>query len=58
LGDGREGGGERERNFLISNQFLKIFSVSDAPRGSIQVLFGHQKQQSTPLGSSLPGVIK
>jgi len=39
-------------NFLISNLFLMIVSVSDAPRGGDQVLFGHQKQHSPPLGSS------
>jgi len=36
-------------NFLISNLFSTIFSVLDAPRGGLQVLFGHQKQQSPPL---------
>jgi hypothetical protein len=47
------------RNFLSSNPFFMILSVTDAPRGGAQVLFGHQKQghqkqQSPPLGSSLP----
>ncbi len=42
------------RNFLISNPFLIIVIVSDAPRGGVQVLFGDQKQKSSPLGSSLP----
>ncbi len=41
-------------NFLISNLFLPIVSKSDAPEGGVQVLFGHQKQQSPPLGSDLP----
>jgi hypothetical protein len=41
-------------NFLISNQFLKFFSPSDVPRGGVQVLFGHHKQWSTPLGHGLP----
>jgi hypothetical protein len=31
-------------NFLISNLFLTIVSVSNAPKGRVQVLFGHQKQ--------------
>jgi hypothetical protein len=31
-------------NFLISNLFSTIFSVLDALRGGLQVLFGHQKQ--------------
>ncbi len=41
-------------NFLISNPFSTIVSVSDSPRGEVQVLFGHQKQQSPTLGSGLP----
>jgi len=41
-------------NSLISNPFLMVVSVSDAPRGGVQVLLGHQKQQIPPLGSSLP----
>jgi hypothetical protein len=45
-------------NFLISNPFWMIVSVSDAPRGGVQVLFGHQKQRSPPLGSSLPWALK
>jgi len=45
-------------NFLISNLFPIIVRVSDAPRGGVQVLFGHQKQQSLPLGSGLPWVLK
>jgi len=40
-------------NFLISNPFSTIVSVFDAPRGGIQVLCGHQKQWSLPLGSNL-----
>jgi hypothetical protein len=31
-------------NFLISNPFLKIVSVSHASRGGVQVLFGQHKQ--------------
>jgi hypothetical protein len=30
-------------NFLISNLFLTIVSVSNAPKRGVQVLFGHQK---------------
>jgi len=41
-------------NFFHSNMFLMIFSALNASIGGIQVLFGHQKQQNTPLGSSLP----
>jgi len=41
-------------NILIFNLFLTIVSVLDAPRGEVQVLFGHLKQQSPPLGSGLP----
>jgi len=41
------------RNFLNSNMFLTIFDVLDVPIGGVQVLFGHQKQQSPPLGSGL-----
>jgi hypothetical protein len=40
-------------NFLIFNPFSMIVSVSDAPRGEVQVLFGHQKQWSHPLGIQL-----
>jgi hypothetical protein len=28
-------------NFLISNLFSTIVSMSDAPRGGVQILFGH-----------------
>jgi len=28
-------------NFLIFNSFLTIVRVSDAPRGGVQILFGH-----------------
>jgi hypothetical protein len=38
-------------NFLISNPFSTIVSVSDVSRWGVQVLFGHQKQGSPPLGS-------
>jgi hypothetical protein len=36
-------------NFFNSNIFSTILSVLDAPRGGLQVLFGHQMQQSPPL---------
>jgi hypothetical protein len=45
-------------NFLISNPFPRIVYVPDAPTIGIQVLFGHQKQWSPSLGSSLPWVPK
>jgi len=41
-------------NFLIFNPFFTIFSASDAPRGGVQHMLGHQKQRSPPLGSGLP----
>jgi len=41
-------------NFLISNLFFIIVSVSDVPRGQVQVFFGQQEQQSPPLESGLP----
>ncbi len=41
-------------NFFNPNPFLTIFSVPNAPIGRVQVLFGHQKQQSPPLASGLP----
>jgi hypothetical protein len=31
-------------NVFISNPFSMIVSVSDVPRGGIQILFEHQKQ--------------
>jgi len=34
--------------------FLMILNVPNAPIKGDQVLFGHQKQQSPPLGSGLP----
>jgi hypothetical protein len=40
-------------NFLIFNLFWMIFNVLDVPRGGLQVLFGHQKQQSLPLPTIL-----
>jgi hypothetical protein len=43
-----------DRNFLNSILFLTIFSVLDAPIRRVQDLFGHQKQESPPLKSSLP----
>jgi len=45
-------------NFLISNSFSMIVNVSDVLRGEVQMLFEHQKQQSTPFGSGLPRVLK
>jgi hypothetical protein len=45
-------------NFLISNPFLTIASVSDASREGVQVLFWHQKHTSPPLGSGLPWALK
>jgi len=44
--------------FSASNTFKWIFSAPNAPIGGVQVLFGHQKQQRPPLGSSLPWVLK
>jgi hypothetical protein len=35
-----------------------IFSATDALIGGVQVLFGHQKQRSPPLGFSLPWALK
>jgi hypothetical protein len=35
-----------------------IFNVLNAPIKGVQVLFGHQKQQSPPLGSGLPWALK
>jgi hypothetical protein len=40
--------------FLNFIPFLTIISTPDASVGEVQILFGHQKQQSPPLGSSLP----
>jgi hypothetical protein len=45
-------------NFLNSNPFLRIFSASDAPKGEVQILFGHKKQWSPPVEISLPWVLK
>jgi hypothetical protein len=45
-------------NFLISNPFWMIVIVADALQGGIQVLFGHLKHQSPPLGSGLAWVLK
>jgi len=47
------GGRGEGHNFLVSNPFLKNISALNAPRGGVQVLFGHQKQWSLPLGSNL-----
>jgi hypothetical protein len=41
-------------NFLSSHLFLTIFTVSNVPRGGVEVLFGHQKQCTPPLGLTLP----
>jgi hypothetical protein len=35
-------------SFLV---FFMILYMLDAPRGGLQVLFGHQKQQSPPLAA-------
>jgi hypothetical protein len=40
-------------NFLNPIPFLIIFSAPYAPIGGVEVLFGHQKQQSLPLASCL-----
>jgi hypothetical protein len=42
------------RNFLISNPFSTIVSVSDASGKGVQVLFEHQKQWNLPLGFGMP----
>jgi hypothetical protein len=42
------------RNFLDYILFLTIFNVPHVPIGGVQILFGHHKQQNSPLGSSLP----
>ncbi len=41
-------------NFLISYLFFQIVSVSDAPRGGVQVLFRHQKYRALPLDPACP----
>jgi hypothetical protein len=38
-------------NLFISNLFFMIISVLDAPKEGLQVLLGHQKQQSLPLST-------
>jgi hypothetical protein len=48
----------KDCNFLIFNLVLTIASMSDAPRREVQVLLGHQKQQSPPLWSGLPWALK
>jgi hypothetical protein len=40
-------------NFFISNLFFMIINVLDVPRRGLQVLFGHQKQQNSPLAAIL-----
>ncbi len=41
-------------NFLISYLFFKIVSVSDEPRGGVQVLFQHQKHRALCLDPACP----
>jgi len=38
-------------NIFISNPFSMIVSASDVPREGVQILLGHQKQQSPPFGA-------
>ncbi len=42
------------RNFFNSISFFTIFSVTNAPLGEVQVLFGHNKHHGPTLGSNLP----
>jgi hypothetical protein len=42
-----------DHNFLISNPFSTILIVLDAPRGGLQVLFGHHNQQNLPVAAIL-----
>jgi hypothetical protein len=35
-------------NFFASDPFLLIFNATDAPRGVLYLLFGHQKQWGPP----------
>jgi hypothetical protein len=42
-----------DHNFFNSNVFSTILGVLDASRGGLQVLFGHQMQQSPPLADML-----
>lgn len=46
------------RNFLNSNPFFMILNAPNAPIGGVQVMFGHQKQYSPPLGFSLAWALK
>jgi hypothetical protein len=41
-------------NFINSIPFLTIFNAPSASIGGVQVLFGHQEQQSPPLESLVP----
>jgi hypothetical protein len=41
-------------NFIISNSFSTIVNVLNSSRRKVQVLFGHEKQQSLPLLFGLP----
>jgi hypothetical protein len=38
-----------DHNFLVFSVFSTTLSVLDAPKGGLQVLFGHQKQKNPPL---------
>jgi hypothetical protein len=48
----------RGHNFLNFISFLTIFNAPDASIGEAQLLFAHQKQQSLPLLSGLPWILK
>jgi hypothetical protein len=41
-------------NFFIYNPFLDDYKYLKCAKEGIQIWFGHQKQQSPPLGSGLP----
>jgi hypothetical protein len=41
-------------NFLISNPFLTIVSVADAPRGGIQICFNTKNNRDLPLHPACP----
>ncbi len=45
-------------NYFNSIPFLTIFNVPNAPIKGVQIFFGHQKQQSPPLGSGLSWALK
>ncbi len=42
-----------DHNFLISDPFSTILIMLDAPRGGLQVFFGHQNQHNPPLAAIL-----